>query len=89
MEKIIVEKATKDKLKKLNITSWNKWECQPSEFDWEYDNTETCYILEGRANVKSSSQEVEFKKDDIVIFPKGLKCKWQVIDKIRKVYKFG
>jgi len=40
-------------------------------------------------NVKTPDGEVEFGKGDLVTFPEGLKCTWNVIEKIRKVYKFG
>ena len=89
MDDIKVEKATDQKLKNLNVKNWSPWDCEPSIFDWEYDEKETCFIMQGKARVTSGNQEVEFGKGDIVVFPKGLKCKWQVIDKISKVYKFG
>ncbi|HAG51262.1 MAG TPA: cupin, partial [Deltaproteobacteria bacterium] len=34
-------------------------------------------------------EEVEIKKGDLVTFPKGLKCKWNVIERIRKAYIFN
>jgi len=37
-------------LKGLNIGSWPIW---TKEFDWYYDETEQCYILEGRAIVET------------------------------------
>lgn len=90
MSKVKVEKATKEKLDSLGIDKWSPWECEPSTFDWEYDEAETCYILEGKVKVKTESgEEVEINKGDLATFPKGLKCTWNVINKIRKVYKFG
>ena len=89
MDRIKVEKATENKLRELDVKGWSPWECSPSIFDWEYGEKETCYIKEGKAKVKASDQDVEFGKGDIVVFPKGLKCKWQVLETIRKVYKFG
>ena len=64
------------------------WECDASTFDWEYDSDEVCYILEGKVKVKTSEEEVEINKGDLVTFPKGLRCTWKVLDKIRKVYTF-
>ncbi len=89
MEKIKIEKPTKETLDSLGVEQWSQWECDVSTFDWEYDDTETCYILEGKVQVRSPEEEVEINKGDLVTFPKGLKCKWNVIEKIRKVYKFG
>jgi len=89
MAEIKVEKLSEEKLKALGVDEWSPWECEPSTFDWEYDDKETCYVLEGKVRVQTPDGEVEFGKGDLVIFPKGLKCTWNVIEKIRKVYKFG
>jgi uncharacterized cupin superfamily protein len=88
MSKIKIEKPTEQRLKELNIKSWSPWECEPSTFDWQYDCDESAYVLEGKVKVKTSEEEVEIKKGDLVYFPKGLKCQWHVIEKIRKVYTF-
>jgi len=32
---------------------------------------------------------IEFNAGDYVVFPKGLKCKWEIKKKIRKHYNFG
>ncbi len=68
---------------------WPLWEKEPSEFDWEYDDKETCYILEGKAKVTFQDGEVEFGEGDWVVFPNGLKCRWHITEKIVKHYKFG
>lgn len=86
---IKIKKPTEEELKELNVESWGIWEKEQSEFPWEYDETETCYILEGKAKVKTPNQEVEFGKGDMVVFPKGLKCTWEIKEKIKKHYRFG
>lgn len=89
MAEIRVERPTEEELKKLNVKSWSPWSCEVSEFDWEYDRNETCYILDGRVIVETlDGKKVEIKKGDLVHFPKGLKCRWKVIESIRKVYTF-
>ena len=88
MSEIKIEVPTKEKLKALDVKNWSPWECEPSTFDWEYDCNETAYVLEGKVKVKTTSGEVEIKKGDLVHFPKGLQCTWNVIEKIRKVYTF-
>lgn len=95
MSQIKVEKPDKEKIKKLgipdspkNIGVWSVWECEPSDFDWEYSDKEVCYIYEGKVTVKTPSGETKIQAGDLVEFPKGLKCKWQVHDTVRKVYKF-
>ena len=95
MSEIKVEKLDKEKIKQLGIPEvpketgvWSVWECDPSEFDWEYSDKEVAYVYEGKVTVKTASGETKIQTGDLVTFPKGLKCKWQVQDKIRKVYKF-
>lgn len=88
MVQIKVEKPAKEKLEMLRVNEWSLWECDPSTFDWEYSDDETCYILEGKVKVKTFTEEIEINKGDLVLFPKGLRCTWNVIEKIRKVYKF-
>lgn len=68
---------------------WPIWEKEPSTFPWEYSEKETCLILEGRSEVKTKEGNVEFGAGDYVVFPKGLKCTWNVKKKIRKHYKLG
>ena len=87
MSQIKIKKPTEEKLKELGTDKWSHWECEPSTFDWSYDSNEDCYILEGKAKVKTLDEEVEFGKGDLVSFPKGLNCTWTVIAKMRKVYR--
>ena len=89
MPKIEVRKPTKEELEKLNIESWSPWGCEPSTFDWEYADKETCYVFRGKVKVETEEEEVEIGKGDLVVFPKGLKCVWKVEQEIKKVYKFG
>ena len=87
MPKTKIEKATPDKLKELNVDSWSPWDCDPSEFDWQYPSTEIAYVQKGRVIVtEEGGEEVEIKAGDLVTFPKGMKCRWKVIERIEKVY---
>ena len=86
--KITVEKPTAEQLAKLGARNWPIWEAKPSVFPWHYDTTEVCYILEGKARVTTATQKVEFGKDDLVTFPEGLDCEWEVIEKVKKHYQF-
>jgi hypothetical protein len=85
---IEIKRPTEEELERLGVKGWSPWECGVSEFDWEYTCDETAYILEGKVKVKTKDEEVEIKKGDLVRFPKGLKCTWNVIEPIRKVYRF-
>jgi len=88
MPRIKIEKPDKKKLDSLDVSKWSPWECDISKFDWGYDTDEICYILEGKVKVKTPEEEVEINKGDLVTFPKGLKCTWDVLERIRKVYTF-
>jgi len=87
--KITIEKPSLDKLKSLNVFSWDIWTKEASSFDWEYDEKEVCFFLEGEVIVKTPDETVFFGKGDLVTFPKGLSCTWQVKKNVRKHYKFG
>lgn len=89
MKQIKISQPTKEELEKLKVNSWPTWECGVSKFDWYYDEDETCYILEGKVIVETEDgKKYEIKKGDLVTFPKGLKCVWDVKEPIRKRYTF-
>lgn len=84
---IIVRKPTEKE--KQEASKWGVWEKEVSEFPWEYEENETCLILEGKAEVTSEDgKHVTFTKGDLVKFPQGLKCTWKITSSIRKYYKF-
>jgi len=87
--KIKIEKLSGEMLEKLNVKKWPVWTKEISRFDWHYDRTEECYILEGRVFVETpDGEKVEIKAGDFVSFPEGLSCNWEVVEPIRKHYNF-
>jgi uncharacterized protein len=89
MSKITKEKPTSEKLQALKIDTWSPWECEPSTFDWSYDANETAYVLDGEVTVTCpDGQKVDLGPGDLVRFPQGLSCTWEVKQKIRKIYRF-
>ena len=86
---ITIVRPSPEQIQALKLEDWSPWECPPKTFAWEYFSTETAYVIEGKVKVATPSGEVEIKAGDLVTFPKGLKCHWQVIEKIKKVYKFS
>lgn len=86
---IKVEKATPEKLTELGVDTWSPWSCGISTFDWTYDDTETAYVKEGHVVVHTADGVVEIHAGDLVEFPSGLSCTWEVKKPIRKVFKFG
>lgn len=85
----IIHEPTEYLLENLNIKSWPIWEKEISTFDWYYDETEVCYILEGEVLVHTKNSEYLIKKGDLVKFKKGLSCKWEIKKDIKKHYNFG
>ena len=85
-----IKKPTQEELESLGVKGWPIWEKEESAFDWYYDEKETCYLLEGDVEVDiGDGKIVSFGAGDLVIFPKGLKCKWNIKKKVKKHYSFG
>ena len=87
--KIEIRKPKMEDIEKEGIMSWPIWEKEISRFDWHYDQTEECYLLEGKAVVETDDGEkVQFSKGDFVTFPKGLSCVWEIKEPVKKHYNF-
>jgi uncharacterized cupin superfamily protein len=87
--KIEIRKPKRKDLEKEGIMSWPIWEKEISRFDWHYDQTEECYLLEGKAVVETNDGEkVQFGKGDFVKFPEGLSCVWEILEPVKKHYNF-
>ncbi len=77
-------------LEELNIKNWPIWTCDPSTFPWTYTEKETCLILEGDVTVTPNNGEpIRFEAGDLVIFPSGMSCTWEVHKAVKKHYRFG
>lgn len=86
--KVRIEKPDEKRLKELGVKSWPIWTKEASRFDWHYDSEETCYFLEGDVAVETPSGPIRIGKGDLVTFPKGLSCTWDVKKPVRKHYQF-
>ena len=85
--KIEIRKPKIEDIEKEGIMSWPIWEKEISRFNWHYDETEECYLLEGKAVVETDDGEkVQFSKGDFVTFPKGLSCVWEIKEPVKKHY---
>ena len=87
--KIKIIKLSGSEIAEKNILQWPIWTCEVSEFDWEYSDEEACLLLEGEVEVTSEFETVRFSAGDYVVFPKGLKCRWKVMQPVRKHYSFN
>lgn len=86
---VIQSQPTQAELDKLGINHWPTWQKEPSEFDWYYDATEVCYLLEGEVLVTPEQGEpVLIQAGDLVTFAAGLSCQWLVKQAVLKHYQF-
>ncbi|MES9827419.1 MAG: cupin domain-containing protein [Candidatus Thiodiazotropha sp.] len=77
------------KLEIQGVYDWPIWEKEASKFEWEYTQTETCYILRGKFIVTPEGGEPqEFGRGDLITFPAGMKCTWEITKGVEKHYTF-
>jgi len=84
---IIVKKPSAEEQAKCK--TWPVWQCEPSTFDWVYNEKETCLLIEGKVTVSDGKNSVSFGAGDLVVFPVDLECTWQVKEAVKKYYNFG
>ncbi|HSI21652.1 MAG TPA: cupin domain-containing protein [Methylophilaceae bacterium] len=78
------------RLSALGVSSWPTWSKEVSTFPWTYSEQEVAYVLEGEVVVTPKGGEpVKFGKGDLVTFPAGMSCTWEVRQPLRKHYQFG
>ena len=88
MKTITVIKPSPEQI--ADMASRPIWEKEASVFDWVYDEPETALVIEGKVRVTDEDGQIcEFGPGDLVTFPAGLSCRWEVIEPIRKHYKMG
>ncbi len=91
MDPILVEhNPSPAKLDVIGVYDWPIWNKEPSTFPWTYDQKETCYLLEGEAVVTPDGGEpVTIVEGDLVMFPAGMSCIWEIRQTVAKHYRFG
>jgi uncharacterized protein len=86
----IERQPSQERLNQLGVSKWSIWTKEVSEFPWTYDEAETCYFLEGDVIVTpDGGQPVQVGKGDLVTFPAGMSCTWNITQDVRKHYRFG
>ena len=87
---IKINKLEQKEIDERKIASWPIWQKEVSRFDWHYDQTEECLLLEGKVTVESTdgSEKVQFGAGDFVTFPQGLSCVWDIEEPVKKHYNF-
>jgi len=81
---------SEDALTRQGVFDWPIWTKEVSTFPWTYDSSETCYLLEGEVLVTPDDGDaVRIVEGDLVTFPAGMSCTWDVRRPVRKHYTFG
>ena len=69
------------------MEKWPFWTKEISDFPWTYDGQEVCYFLAGEVTVTPDGGEpVPMGKGDLVTFPAGMSCRWQISGAVLKHY---
>ncbi len=75
------------KLEVLGVYDWPVWRKEASSFPWRYDREERCYILRGRFLVTPEGGTPQaFRRGDLITFPAGLSCHWEILEDVEKHY---
>ena len=76
---IAIKKPAAEELEELGVKNWPIWEKEKSRFNWHYAEKETCYFLEGEVEIETETGgKINIGKGDLVTFPKGLSCTWNI-----------
>ncbi|HXH72319.1 MAG TPA: cupin domain-containing protein [Mariprofundaceae bacterium] len=87
---IRIEHPDAAQLAALGVEQWPVWEHGVAEFPWTYGEQETCFILQGSATITPQEGEpVRIQAGELVTFPAGMSCRWNITADIRKHYRFG
>jgi len=89
MSNIVVEKdPAASRLQALGVTKWPTWQKEVSVFPWTFPEQEIAYILEGECVITpQGGTPVSFGKGDLVTFPAGMSCSWEVKQPLHKHYQ--
>lgn len=88
MHTIVVENnPDQTRLDSLGVTLWPTWNKEVSTFPWTFHEQEIAYILEGECIITpQGGAPVRFGKGDLVTFPAGMTCQWEVRQPLHKHY---
>ena len=91
MDDILLERnPSPAKLEVVGVYDWPIWTKEVSTFPWTYERRETCYFLEGDVIVTPEGGEpVHMGEGDLVTFPAGMTCTWEIRAPVRKHYDLG
>ena len=87
---MVEQKPSRERLEQVGVFSWPIWSCEVAQFPFSYDQREVCYLLEGEVVVTpDNGAPLEIEAGDLVIFPAGMNCQWDVLKPVQKHYRLG
>jgi uncharacterized cupin superfamily protein len=88
MSNIVIEhNPDAARLEALGVSKWPTWEKEVSTFPWHFLEQEIAWILQGECVITpEGGAPVKFGKGDLVTFPAGMKCSWEVRQPLHKHY---
>lgn len=88
-EIIVAHSPSEEQLEALGVFNWPIWTKEVSTFPWTYDSSETCLFLEGDVIVTpEGGKPVKMGVGDLVTFPQGMSCTWEIRKAVKKHYNF-
>ncbi len=85
----VVHNPSQMDLDVMGVMQWALWCKEASAFPWHYDCEETCYFIAGRVTVTPEGGEaVTMGQGDLVTFPEGMHCTWEIHEAVEKHYRF-
>lgn len=88
MSNIVIEhNPDATRLEGLGVSKWPTWEKEVSTFPWHFLEQEIAWIMQGECVITpEGGAPVTFGKGDLVTFPAGMKCSWEVRQPLHKHY---
>ncbi|AHF04964.1 hypothetical protein MARPU_14765 [Marichromatium purpuratum 984] len=81
------ERPSPAKLEVMGVEHWPVWRREVATFPWHYRQEETCYIVRGRFRVTpEGGAPREYARGDLIRFPVGLNCTWEILEPVEKHY---
>ena len=78
---ILVRKATE--AEKAELQGLRERTKEPGLTDWYYDEKTVCLFTQGKAVVDQYGEKVPMEAGDLVTFPQGLRCQWEVLEPVK------
>jgi len=85
---ITIKKISTSEFRKMGINNWPIWEKDASVFEWNYEEVEQFYLIQGKVKIKAEGKEYQVLPGDFVTCPKGLDCNWEIEEYVKKHYHF-